>query len=61
MYMKHPIKEGYIPLAHAGEEGPAAYIWEALDLLNIKRIDHGNNCLEDNNLVKEIIKRDIAH
>jgi len=54
------IKEGYIPLAHAGEEGPAAYIWEALDLLNIKRIDHGNNCLEDNNLVKEIIKRDIA-
>ena len=31
-----------------------------LDLLNIKRIDHGNNCLEDNNLVKEIIKRDIA-
>ena len=54
------INEGYIPLAHAGEEGPAAYIWEALDILNIKRIDHGNNCLEDDNLVKEIIKRDIA-
>ena len=54
------VKEGYIPLAHAGEEGPAAYIWEALDLLNIKRIDHGNNCLDDSNLVNEIIKRDIA-
>ena len=54
------VKEGYIPVAHAGEEGPAAYIWEALDILNIKRIDHGNNCLEDSNLVNEIIKRDIA-
>jgi len=54
------IKEGYIPLAHAGEEGPPAYIWEALDILNIKRIDHGNNCLQDENLINEIIKRDIA-
>ena len=40
------VKEGYIPVAHAGEEGPAEYIWEALDILNIKRIDHGNNCFE---------------
>jgi len=54
------VKEGYIPVAHAGEEGPPAYIWEALDILKIKRIDHGNNCLEDSNLVNEIIKRDIA-
>jgi adenosine deaminase len=54
------IKEGYIPVAHAGEEGPPAYIWEALDILKIKRIDHGNNCLEDKSLIKEIIKRDIA-
>ncbi len=57
---KAAIKEGYIPLAHAGEEGPPEYIWEALDILKIKRIDHGNNCLQDNNLVKEIIQRDIA-
>ena len=57
---KAAIKEGYIPLAHAGEEGPPAYIWEALDILSIKRIDHGNNCLQDENLIKEIIKRDIA-
>lgn len=54
------VSEGYIPLAHAGEEGPAEYIWEALDLLIIKRIDHGNRCLNDLNLVQEIISRDIA-
>lgn len=54
------VKEGYIPLAHAGEEGSAEYVWEAIDLLGIKRIDHGNNSLQDENLVKEIIKRDIA-
>ena len=54
------IKEGYIPVAHAGEEGDADYIWEALDLLKIKRIDHGNNCLQDDDLVQEIIKRDLA-
>lgn len=57
---KSAIEEGYVPLAHAGEEGPPAYIWEALDILSIKRIDHGNNCLQDENLIKEIIKRDIA-
>ena len=54
------VKEGYIPLAHAGEEGDADYVWEALDLLNIKRIDHGNNALQDPALVAEIVKRDIA-
>ena len=54
------VNEGYIPLAHAGEEGDADYIWEALDLLKIVRIDHGNNCLQDEKLVQEIVKRDIA-
>jgi len=54
------VKEGYIPLAHAGEEGPAEYVWEALDILKIHRIDHGNNCLQDDNLVNEIVKRDMA-
>ncbi len=54
------VKEGYIPLAHAGEEGDADYIWEALDILKIVRIDHGNNALQDDKLVQEIIKRDIA-
>ncbi len=53
-------KEGYVLLAHAGEEGPADYIWEAIDGLKIVRIDHGNNCLTDDKLVKEIIQRDLA-
>ncbi len=54
------IKEGYIPVAHAGEEGPAEYIWEALDLLKISRIDHGNNCLTDEVLVKKLVDEKIA-
>jgi len=54
------VKEGYIPLAHAGEEGPPEYVWEALDILKIHRIDHGNNSLKDESLIKEIIKRNIA-
>ena len=54
------VKEGYIPIAHAGEEGSAAYVWEAIDILGIQRIDHGNNSLQDENLVNEIIKRDLA-
>ncbi len=53
-------KEGYILLAHAGEEGPAEYVWEAIDGLKIVRIDHGNNCLSDEKLVDEIVKRDLA-
>ena len=54
------IKEGYVPVAHAGEEGPAEYIWEALDLLKISRIDHGNNCLTDEVLVKKLVDEKIA-
>ena len=54
------IKEGYIPVAHAGEEGTADYVWEALDILKIKRIDHGNNSLQDNSLIERILKNNIA-
>ena len=54
------VKEGYVPVAHAGEEGPAEYIWEALDLLKISRIDHGNNCLTDEVLVKKLVDEKIA-
>ena len=54
------VKEGYIPLAHAGEEGPAEYVWEAIDILKIQRIDHGNNSLQDEKLVEELVKRDMA-
>ena len=41
-------------VAHAGEEGPPAYVWEALDVLKVDRIDHGNRALEDPALVKRL-------
>ncbi len=49
--------EGYLLVAHAGEEGPAEYVWEALNLIKVDRIDHGNNSLEDNRLVQKLVKR----
>lgn len=42
-------------VAHAGEEGPPEYVWEALDLLKIDRIDHGNRALEDGKLIERIV------
>ena len=42
-------------VAHAGEEGPPAYVWDALDILDVDRIDHGNRALEDPELVKRIV------
>lgn len=54
------VNEGYIPLAHAGEEGDADYVWEALDILKIKRIDHGNNSMQDESLIATIVEKDIA-
>jgi adenosine deaminase len=51
---------GYKLVAHAGEEGPSDYIWEALDLLKIERIDHGNRCLDDDALVNRILENNIA-
>ena len=41
-------------VAHAGEEGPPAYIWSALDLLKVQRIDHGVRCVEDPALVQRL-------
>lgn len=48
---------GFLTVAHAGEEGPPEYVWEALNLLNVSRIDHGNRSLEDQNLVEKLVKR----
>ncbi|ASG67887.1 adenosine deaminase [Francisella halioticida] len=53
-------KEGLYLVAHAGEEGPVEYIWEAIDILGIDRIDHGNTILNDKTLIQRIIKNDIA-
>jgi adenosine deaminase len=45
---------GFFLTAHAGEEGPPSYVWEALDVLGVKRIDHGNRSLEDDSLVSRL-------
>jgi adenosine deaminase len=47
--------EGFLTVAHAGEEGPPEYIREALDLLKVERIDHGVRCLEDPTLVERLV------
>jgi adenosine deaminase len=48
------ISAGFHTVAHAGEEGPPEYIWQALDLLGAERIDHGVRCLEDRRLVQRL-------
>lgn len=48
-------KEGFFTVAHAGEEGPPEYIIEALDLLKVRRIDHGVRCVESVPLMKRLI------
>ena len=44
-------------MAHAGEEGPPAYVWSALEELKVERIDHGVRALEDPDLVEELARR----
>lgn len=51
--------EGLHLVAHAGEEGPAGYIWQALNLLQVERIDHGVRCLEDPALVRVLADRQV--
>ncbi|SFC30992.1 adenosine deaminase [Pseudomonas citronellolis] len=51
--------EGLLTVAHAGEEGPPEYIWEALDLLKVERIDHGVRAIEDERLMQRIIDEQI--
>jgi adenosine deaminase len=48
-------KEGFLIVAHAGEEGPPEYVWEAIDQLKVNRIDHGNRSLEDEKLVSRLV------
>ncbi|HEY4400528.1 MAG TPA: adenosine deaminase [Acidimicrobiia bacterium] len=47
--------EGFPAVAHAGEEGPPEYIWQALDVLEVRRIDHGVRCTEDGPLVERLV------
>jgi len=51
---------GFFLSAHAGEEGPPRYVWEALDVLGVARIDHGNRSLEDQTLVGRLARERIA-
>jgi adenosine deaminase len=51
---------GFRLVAHAGEEGPPEYVWEALDVLGVDRIDHGNRALEDAALVQRLARDKMA-
>jgi len=53
------IEEGFLTVAHAGEEGPAEYVTQALDLLKVSRIDHGNHALDDKKVTQRLIKEQI--
>ena len=52
-------EDGLLTVAHAGEEGPPEYIWQALDDLKVSRIDHGVRCVEDPKLVERLREEQI--
>ena len=52
-------KAGFKTTAHAGEEGPAEYVRNSIDILKVDRIDHGNRAMDDPELVKDIVKKQI--
>jgi adenosine deaminase len=52
-------QEGLLAVAHAGEEGPADYVRDALDILKVQRIDHGVRCEEDPQLVERLARERI--
>lgn len=53
-------ERGLRRVAHAGEEGPPAYVREALDLLAVDRLDHGNRSLEDDDLVARLVREQMT-
>ncbi|MEP4051492.1 MAG: adenosine deaminase [Litorimonas sp.] len=53
-------EKGLKLFAHAGEEGPPEYVYEALDLLKVDRVDHGNRSLEDDALVKRLVEANMV-
>jgi adenosine deaminase len=52
-------EHGFLTVAHAGEEGPPEYIWQALNDLKVSRIDHGVRCVEDPKLVERLREEQI--
>jgi adenosine deaminase len=53
-------EEGFRLVAHAGEEGPAEYVYEALDILKVDRIDHGNASMQDPALIRRLVDEQMA-
>jgi len=53
------IDAGYVPVAHAGEEGPAEYVWEAVEMLDVRRIDHGVRSIDDPKLIEFLVDKQI--
>ena len=58
-YFRACRERGFRVTVHAGEEGPASYVREAVDVLKVDRIDHGNTCMHDPALVRELVERKI--
>jgi len=56
---KRARDEGFIPVAHAGEEAPAEYVWEAIRSLKVARIDHGYHILDDPILTEKVTQEKI--
>jgi adenosine deaminase len=52
-------EQGFLTVAHAGEEGSADYIWQAINLLKVRRIDHGNHAIDDNEQLAFLKKQQI--
>ena len=52
--------EGFRLTAHAGEEGPPDFVWQALDILGVERIDHGVRAMEDDALVRRLARDQVA-
>jgi adenosine deaminase len=52
-------ERGFKVVAHAGEEGPAAYVRDSVEILHVDRIDHGNACTQDPSLVRELAERQV--
>lgn len=50
------IEEGFLTVAHAGEEGPVSNIYDSLELLKVSRIDHGVRCSDDENLLHALVQ-----
>ena len=56
---RRAVEAGLRPVAHAGEEGPADYVWSALDVLGVERIDHGVRAGDDSTLVGRLVEEQI--